>query len=169
MITLKTVILSVLLFSPIVSQASTFDTNMNEILGSYLKIQKLLAEDKTEGVLDLAKSIRDTGSKLNLDDSPKKFLEHYKNIPSQIADSSSKLIGQKSIEGMRENFKLLSQPVANWVEMAGPQGVSVYFCSMAKASWVQSEGNVENPYYGSKMLKCGEKVVHHKTGHNHEH
>lgn len=29
---------------------------------------------------------------------------------------------------------------------------------MAKASWVQKRGKVRNPYYGPKMLDCGEVV-----------
>jgi hypothetical protein len=27
---------------------------------------------------------------------------------------------------------------------------------MAKASWLQRDKQISNPYYGSKMLRCGE-------------
>lgn len=33
---------------------------------------------------------------------------------------------------------------------------SVIHCSMADASWVQTSEQVENPYHGSSMLRCGE-------------
>jgi hypothetical protein len=31
-------------------------------------------------------------------------------------------------------------------------------CPMAKADWIQADGPVSNPYYGSKMPHCGKKV-----------
>ncbi|MBG59484.1 MAG: hypothetical protein CMJ16_03400 [Peredibacter sp.] len=31
--------------------------------------------------------------------------------------------------------------------------------SMAKAKWVQKKGDIANPYYGRKMLSCGEKNI----------
>jgi hypothetical protein len=35
------------------------------------------------------------------------------------------------------------------------KNVTVMYCPMARASWVQDSGPVENPYYGKAMLHCG--------------
>jgi len=35
------------------------------------------------------------------------------------------------------------------------QYVEVY-CDMAKASWLQMDRKIRNPYYGKEMLECGE-------------
>jgi hypothetical protein len=33
--------------------------------------------------------------------------------------------------------------------------VTVMYCPMARADWVQPNGPVANPYYGKSMLRCG--------------
>ncbi|NBQ40151.1 MAG: DUF3347 domain-containing protein [Alphaproteobacteria bacterium] len=33
--------------------------------------------------------------------------------------------------------------------------VTVMYCPMARAVWVQPTGQVENPYFGAAMLRCG--------------
>jgi hypothetical protein len=35
-------------------------------------------------------------------------------------------------------------------------GVRVAYCPMVRKSWVQMDGPLANPYYGSAMLGCGE-------------
>jgi hypothetical protein len=32
----------------------------------------------------------------------------------------------------------------------------VFYCPMSKAYWIQTTEKTKNPYYGYKMLKCGE-------------
>jgi hypothetical protein len=53
----------------------------------------------------------------------------------------------------REAFKLLSEDVEPLT--VTEKEVTVMYCPMAKASWVQPNGPVENPYYGKSMLRCG--------------
>jgi Cu(I)/Ag(I) efflux system membrane fusion protein len=56
----------------------------------------------------------------------------------------------------RTAFQSLSEEV---VSGDTPPGHSVVFCPMAAggngASWLQKEGEVRNPYFGSAMLHCG--------------
>lgn len=167
--TLRTILLAIMLFVPITVFANAFDMQMNVILVDYLKIQESLALDQTAGIQGLAKSIHEASKKLNLKDAPKNFGDHYKNVPTQVQEASLKLTQSTSIQDIREGFKNLSRPIANWIEMGGPKDVNVYFCSMAKASWVQKSKQVANPYYGQKMLACGELVEHKQANHDHQH
>ncbi|RYF87461.1 MAG: DUF3347 domain-containing protein, partial [Chitinophagaceae bacterium] len=36
------------------------------------------------------------------------------------------------------------------------QPIYLQYCPMKKASWLSSEKQIRNPYYGSSMLTCGE-------------
>ncbi len=65
----------------------------------------------------------------------------------------------KAIDKQRAAFKELSRPLAMWVTMSKPAGINVVFCSMAKGSWLQTDKQIANPYYGAKMLRCGEVVA----------
>ncbi|MBI4457220.1 MAG: DUF3347 domain-containing protein [Acidobacteria bacterium] len=61
-----------------------------------------------------------------------------------------------NIEAMRTAFKSLSEQL---IKMELPKGYAVAFCPMADnnkgASWIQKDGQVMNPYYGSSMPHCG--------------
>ena len=34
-------------------------------------------------------------------------------------------------------------------------GVRVAYCPMIRKPWLQKDGKIQNPYYGSQMLTCG--------------
>ena len=62
--------------------------------------------------------------------------------------------GTGDIETMRAQFKPLSEFLA---AMDLPQGYARAYCPMydGGSNWVQMDGPLRNPYYGSTMLTCG--------------
>jgi Cu(I)/Ag(I) efflux system membrane fusion protein len=140
------------------THAAEFDTTMETILAEYVKIQEALAADSTEGVQSATHAIRDSATKLDPGQAAGEHTEHYKNIPQDLLAACEKLDATQDIGLVREAFKELSKPVSMWVTMAEPEQMSVMYCSMAKAGWVQRGSKVANPYFGSEMLSCGEKV-----------
>lgn len=62
--------------------------------------------------------------------------------------------GAGDIESMRSAFKPLSELLAG---MDLPPGYARAYCPMydGGSNWVQVDGPVRNPYYGSMMLTCG--------------
>ena len=62
--------------------------------------------------------------------------------------------GADDIVTMRERFKPLSEFLA---ALELPQGFARAYCPMydGGSNWVQRDGPVRNPYYGSTMLTCG--------------
>jgi len=77
-----------------------------------------------------------------------------------LIKAAEKIKSAKSVDEAREAFKKMSQPMAMWAGMAKPDGYEVKYCSMMKASWVQTKGKTKNPYYGHghKMASCGESI-----------
>ena len=64
---------------------------------------------------------------------------------------------------LRAAYKGFSKPfldiaTAEYSPDQGDEDWALMHCSMAKGSWIQTDGPVANPYYGSKMLRCGKKV-----------
>jgi Cu(I)/Ag(I) efflux system membrane fusion protein len=53
--------------------------------------------------------------------------------------------------------------LARALRKTGPEfsGLKVYHCPMAPQPglWVQAKGPLANPFFGPKMLKCGEEVI----------
>lgn len=135
-----------------------FDMGMKPILESYLKAQQALAADSIGGVQTAAKSIATHAAKLDAKSVKGEHAEHYKHLPMKLEKAAKVLNKATTIEATREAFKQLSKPMAAWGTMSKPEGVDVLFCSMAKASWLQKQGDVKNPYLGASMLGCGEIV-----------
>ncbi len=140
------------------AHAAQFDTTMETIVAEYIEIQEALAADSTGDVQSASHAIRDSATRLQPGHATAEHAEHYKNIPQDLLAACEKLAAAHDIASVREAFKELSKPVSMWVTLAEPERTSVMYCSMAKAGWVQRGSKVANPYFGSEMLSCGEKV-----------
>ncbi len=96
---------------------------------SYLQLQDALAHDEFAAAQAAAKTLPG---------------------PAQAAGSAA------DITALRVAFRGLSDGV---IARHRPEGFGVAYCPMAfdneGARWVQSDGDVSNPYYGAAMLRCG--------------
>ncbi len=141
-----------------------FDETMNQITHEYLKIKDALASDKTEGVTAAAKMMLPLIEKLELTNVPEEQQTKFKKIPDKLSSATTELTKAKDIKAMRTSFNDLSKPMALWASITLPEGVNVAYCPMAPGSWLQTGKEIRNPYYGAKMLKCGEIVSVGKKG-----
>ena len=117
--------------------------SLKQVLPHYLKIQAALATDTLQGVHEAALTIQKSAD-----------FESLKDVKRAIL----RLTQTRSLSEARKAFKELSVPFVKWVESEHPSGMSVMYCSMAGAKWIQKEGPVSNPYYGKEMSTCGEKL-----------
>ncbi len=116
---------------------------LKQLLPYYLKIQTALALDTLQGIKQAALAIQKSADFKSQKDVKKVVLE---------------LAQTKSLSEARKAFKELSVPFVKWVATDHPAGISVMYCSMAGAKWIQKEGPVNNPYYGKEMSSCGEQI-----------
>lgn len=126
---------------------------VKSIYDHYLKVQESLAKDSLDGVSENATMITKA---IRSDD--------MKMLSLKVADQAEALAKAKDLESARAAFTPLSQLLIDYLaanKITG-QFVQVY-CPMAKASWLQADTQVKNPYMGKKMLGCGEIVKGGKT------
>ncbi len=144
--------------NPVLAGAEKFDEKMQPVLTEYLKIADRLASDKTDGVVDAAKKLNDFAANLSPSLVTGEQASRYKNIPGNISDSAKKMAQAKNITAMRSTLVDLSKPIVRWASMSKPSGINVVYCSMTPGAWLQKGARIRNPYYGSKMLTCGEII-----------
>lgn len=162
------IIISAVLFlaSPAVANSKDkFDAAMRALLTPYLKIHAALAGDADKGVAQAASKIAKLAGKIDPGTISSKHAAHYQALPGKIKAAAARVAKAKGIAAQREAFKKLSRPFAMWVTMSKPGEVNLVFCSMAKGSWLQKEKIIANPYYGAKMLRCGEIIRGKDKGH----
>lgn len=79
-----------------------------------------------------------------------------------IASSAASITAASDIEAQRAAFQKLSNEMIAKVKQSGVASGEVYveYCPMAfndkGASWLSSSKEIRNPYFGDKMLTCGE-------------
>ncbi|RLD22353.1 MAG: efflux RND transporter periplasmic adaptor subunit, partial [Bacteroidetes bacterium] len=86
----------------------------------------------------------------------------WMDMMKPINSNLDKIIASSDIEAQRLAFSDLSNAVYSTIKMFNVSGLNVYyqFCPMAKdntgAYWLSLDSEIRNPYFGDKMLKCGE-------------
>lgn len=110
----------------------------DEALQAYLAVQTALAADTMDGVAENAAII-------------------HQQTELEAARS---LAEAEDIESARSYFEPVSEHlIAAAREHGVKDGVRLAHCPMAfdnkGASWLQSEGQLANPYFGATMLRCG--------------
>jgi hypothetical protein len=136
-------------------------------LASYFEMRSLLAQDKTKGLDKLSKNLAGETGKLR-----KTLASSSKNgaLAGQITalkeiEKAASATKTGSLESARESFKGLSRSVVAYVKSYGCNApVYSFYCDMAKESWLQDTDKTGNPYYGSKMLKCGVMIGRTENG-----
>lgn len=144
---------------------AAFDKQMGPIVAAYGKIHVALSGDSTKGVAKAAAKIAKLSRGLKPKTVKGKHAGHYAKLPATLRAAAVKLSKAKGIDAQREAFKAVSRPMAMWATMSKPAGVNVVFCSMAKGSWLQTDKKIRNPYYGKKMLTCGQIIGGDDKGH----
>ena len=141
--------------------APLFRNAISQIIDVYFSIRTKLANDSIDGIEKSILSMEEKVKKIKKDslDLPEGI---YKELIKKFTHMDHKLAGinGKSLDETRNAFKNISKDMREYVEefhyrLKGTEKVYIFFCPMANASWVQKNGKIGNPYFGSKMLKCG--------------
>ncbi|MCO6438629.1 MAG: efflux RND transporter periplasmic adaptor subunit [Phycisphaerae bacterium] len=131
------------------------------IMEHYLELQRLLASDRTKDLTLHALGLVSASETLS-----KHISEPGVNLPPEAAQAAKRLHAAAlkitgKLETDRVTFVELSAAVSVLVEYARPDKTRwpklyLYHCPMSKGDWLQPAEEKANPYYGFKMLNCGE-------------
>ncbi len=153
-----------------------FKEQLDQVLQAYFHIQYALSHDSannaSQGAEHLQKSLGSVDMSLVTGDAHMAWMKEL-NILNENAERifkssvlrSNTAKDEEDLETSRKAFIQLSNSMINVVKMFGTSGkTSVYrfHCPMADnnkgADWLQNREELENPFFGSSMLKCGELV-----------
>ena len=81
---------------------------------------------------------------------------------SAIITTAAKITSAADIEAQRNAYSILSNNMIDLVKKSGLKSGELYvdYCPMALndkgASWLSNNKEIRNPYFGEKMMTCGE-------------
>ena len=137
---------------------------VSDIAGAYLSLQEALASDSVEETTKTAQALALLVPRLgDVADSAPRGAFLLRTIRENLASSVKSITGTDSLAQQRVGFKSVSGAVEQLIAVFGgdlTEPVYKAHCPMAfndrGADWLQSGKDILNPYFGSKMLKCGE-------------
>ena len=136
---------------------SNQDGNAEMILKDYFNLKDALVSDDEAKAKEFGAVLKK--SLENLDVS--KYTEEQQTELKEIVEDAiehAEHISESPMAHQREHFKVLSKDVTDMVAITGTAN-TLYeqFCPMYDkgSAWLSKSEEVRNPYYGSKMLKCG--------------
>jgi predicted RNA methylase len=112
------------------------------VVDPYLKIQTALAGDSMDGVAKSASAVAAAAAKLGAAGAP-------------VAEAAKRMAAAPDIKSARTRFMDLSETLIQAAGEALASDVRIAYCSMVKKHWLQTDKEIRNPYYGSRMLTCG--------------
>jgi membrane fusion protein, copper/silver efflux system len=144
-------------------QEMTAEIDLRETVAAYLALTGALAGDDASGARAAAARMDRTLRALDADDPSWRRLRGRMTGPlgAMRADGAG-------IETLREQLQPLSTALEAAAGASGYDGtLKRAFCPMAfnnsGGTWLQREGDIANPYFGQRMLACGE-IEYELTG-----
>jgi Cu(I)/Ag(I) efflux system membrane fusion protein len=139
-----------------------FVQQLNTVTDRYLDLKNALVSGNPDQVQKEAIRVRDAllnvDMKLLTGESHNSWMEILKNLNGSV----DKIASTGEIDKQRYAFSDLSNAMYTAIKTFGLRGRTIYyqFCPMARnntgAFWLSETENIRNPYFGDKMLTCGE-------------
>jgi RND family efflux transporter MFP subunit len=82
---------------------------------------------------------------------------HPQSMPSMPAESPATDNSMKDMPAMKTTA---TAPMPTSTSAANSKPLTVAYCPMKQASWIQSGDDILNPYFGQEMSGCGEVTKH---------
>lgn len=141
---------------------ATAASQIKSITDNYLQIKNALTNTKPTEAADAANKMQAALKGLDkslLSADQKKAYDQQEGSLKTSAEHIAKSTGD--IEHQREQFSTMSESLYTLVKAFGG-GTTLYHdhCPMAKdgkgAMWLSETKEIKNPYFGDKMMECGE-------------
>lgn len=139
----------------------TFQQQLSDVFTAYIELKEALVDSDPIRAKEAAAYTLSTLKKVDktaLSESPR--LEWMEYV-SPMTTSLRQIQSSSEMEEQRKSFRALSEALYKSIRAFGLGGNEAFyeFCPMAfnneGAYWLSNEENIRNPYFGDRMLTCG--------------
>ncbi len=142
-----------------------FREQVDRAFSAYFETHRGLSQDSLEGARSGAKRVQETLAAVDTGLLKGPALVEWMSQLEELNQSAGEVADAEDIGEARDAFPLLSNClslVAITFGTTGREPIFRFYCSMAfdgrGAFWLQNRPDIENPYYGEAMLKCGKQI-----------
>lgn len=137
-------------------------SELNPLYAKYFELKDALTEDDFQSAKAKAKELKTVFKEIDMkafqDDAHEKWMGYHGKMEKVLEH----IHHHDNIEDLRKNFIALSDWMIQVTETFRPISETLYLqhCPMADndqgADWLSKEEPIVNPYFGERMLRCGE-------------
>ena len=146
------------------TNSMAFNQSFGAIMDNYYHLKDALVLSNNTFATEAAKKIISLSDSLDLGElkADASIVTMAKGYLENISAEAKGLVGEQDIEEKRKSFQMISDNMYDLVRTIRYDREKIYhqFCPMAfndaGAYWLSRTSDIKNPYYGKKMLTCGE-------------
>jgi len=141
-----------------------FEKSASFLIDDYLEIQRALSRDNLKAAKKIALSTLKKLKKVKMKVLSPSSHKEWMKLQREMEKNLKKISQLDSIENARKFFYSFSLSVEKAIKefKLNKHTIYKYFCPMAfdnkGAYWFQDKEGTANPYFGSKMFKCGSEI-----------
>ena len=144
--------------------SSDFNSKFTNFLNNYYHLKEAFVLSNNDMANTSANLLEKSADSLELKDvkADTSILQMAKGYVETVSTEAKALSQEKDIEAKRKSFQMISDAMYDLVRTIRFDKEVVYhqFCPMAfndaGAYWLSGTPDIKNPYFGKKMLTCGE-------------
>lgn len=144
-----------------------FNASFEKMLNDYYALKDALVRSTTSidpAVDPAAKALVSSADSLKIRElkADSNLVSTAQLFAQSISSDAQGLLGEKELEAKRRSFQMMSDNMYNLIRTVKyDRSVAYYqYCPMAfdnqGAYWLSNKDSIRNPYFGNKMLTCGE-------------
>ena len=142
-----------------IETSSDKNSATSAIVDGYLEIKNGLVSDDKSAATKGGESLLNAFASFNMGSLTKEQHSEYMEIIENATEQAEHIV-KSPIDHQREHFEVLSNDMNDLIALLGTEKTLYQdFCPMANngkgAIWLSETEEIKNPFYGSKMMKCG--------------
>ncbi|MEJ8843673.1 DUF3347 domain-containing protein [Lacibacter sp. H375] len=152
---MKSLFLALAVF--ICTVAAAQSKSVSAVLNAYYKLKNELVAGNSSVSAAAAAELKSAIEAVNNSNASAAEVKAFDPVKQKLQADASSVAASNDINKQRELFSSMSNnmiSLAKAIKMSD-QEIYVDYCSMKKSYWLSADKAIRNPYYGNKMLTCG--------------
>lgn len=141
------------------AESKVQNSDAQKVVADYMVLKDALVATDESAAAKAGKDLESSLKAFNVSSFTPEQQKEMKDILEDATEHAEQ-IGKSKINHQREHFKTLSSEMMDMVAITGTnKTLYQQFCPMyaeGGGAWLSTEKAIKNPYFGSKMMKCGE-------------
>lgn len=141
----------------VVTAASAQSKSVSAVLQTYYKLKNELVSANISTTAAAATEFKLAVTAVSKSTASAAEVKALEAVKQKLQTDAAAIIAANDIDKQRELFATLSTNMISLAKSISLSDKEIYvdYCPMKKASWLSAEKAIKNPYYGNKMLNCG--------------